>query len=288
MKSNEVKELKELLDLLEAAGVNAMLCDTPVHQSSVPVKCGYPVEIGDDDLSEYFMLPKTLLGMYPEIMIPVSGESMRDIGYEPGDLLRVRLGASVHDNDSVLALLDGKATVKSFFTDVDGLKWLVPQNEEFDAILLTDDMDIRFLGVVVGVTKDSPRPSSRDLQRAVRRTKDKDKSARKLSKEEVNSMLIKIGSEVRHARQWFAVYRIMVDRKVQDQNDIAGFVERVKMVLPDHEHLPVAKELARMDVQSFSKPVSLWVADNAPVGGTRFKDYLRIAMLMGSYLAGEE
>jgi len=282
------KELKEMLGMLENAGISPMLCDTAIHKSSVPVKCGYPMEIGDDDCSEYYMIPKSLVGLYPEIMIPVSGESMRDIGYEPNDLLRVKLGAAASDGDSVLALLDGRATVKTLYTDIDNMKWLVPQNEDYDAIQLTEDMDVWIMGVVIGVVKDTPRPSSRDLQMAIRRTKNKNKMCRRLSGPEVDSKLVLIGSEVKHARQWYAVFRIMVDRMVQDEDDMQGFVDRVHRLLPEHAHLPVTKELMRMAVQSFAKPVSMWVSTNAPVTGNRFKDYLRIAKVMGNYLVGEK
>ena len=34
-----------------------------------------------------------------------------------------------------------------------------------------------------------------------------------------------------------------------------------------------------MGVQSFAKSVDLWSAANAPVGGTFFQDYLRVARL---------
>ncbi len=284
----EDKEIELMMRQLGDAGVNAMLCDTMVRKSSVPVKCGYPMEIGDDDRSEYYLLPKELVGMYPEIMIPVSGESMRDIGYEPDDLLRVKLGVPAHDGDCVLALVDGRATVKIQFTDIDNMKWLVPQNEDYDAIQLTEDMDIRIMGVVVGVTKSTPRASSRDLQQVIRRTKNKNKSAHKLTDAEVDSKLLLIANEVKHARQWYAVFRMMVDRKVQDEDDMQGFVERVRRLLPTHTHLPVAKELMRMAVQSFSKPVSMWISTNAPVSGARFKDYLNIALSMGNYLAEEK
>ena len=125
----------------------------------------HQAEIGDDDMSEYILLPKTLVGMYPEMFVPVEGDSMRDAGYEPGDRLRVRFGVTAHDGDNVLAMVDGRCTVKSLLTDEDDLRWLVPQNENYDAIELTEGMDVRIMGVVVGVEKASTRASTRSLLR---------------------------------------------------------------------------------------------------------------------------
>ena len=240
------KEINEMLQLLHQAGMRAELCDTPVRLAGATAHCGDPAEIGDDDMSEYILLPKALIGMYPEMFVPVEGDSMRDAGYEPGDRLRVRFGVTAHDGDNVLAMVDGRCTVKSLLTDEDDLRWLVPQNENYDAIELTEGMDVRIMGVVVGVEKASTRASTRSLLRAVRRTKNNKRSAQKLTEE-------------------------MIDTDI-----------------PGHQHLPDSKELSRMAVQSFAKPVALWTEDNAPVRGNRYRDYLNIALQMGALLAGEK
>lgn len=286
MKKFEIDELKEIMGLLKAAGVDAQLCDTPVRLSSFPAHCGVPTEPGDDDWSDYVMVPKALLGMNPEMFIPVEGDSMRDAGYEAGDRLRVQFGVVARDGDNVLALIDGRCTVKSLFTDEEGLRWLVPQNENYDAILLTEDMDARILAVVVGVEKASTRASSRSLLQSIRRTKQKRKAAKKLTEEELNALIVKISSEIKIARQWFAVYRAMVDYDVKEIGDIGSFCNRVRSLLPDFPYLPDAKDLAaRMDVMSFSKPIAMWTENNAPVVGARFVEYRRIGLLMAHYLS---
>ena len=285
MRNFEIEELKEIMEMLKAAGVDAQLCDTPVRLSSVPAHCGVPTEVGDDDMSDYVLLPKALVGSRPEMFIPVEGDSMKDAGYEAGDRLRVLFGVEAHDGDNVLAWIDGRCTVKSLFTDEEGLHWLVPQNEDYDAILLTEDMDVRILAVVVGVEKGSARASSRSLLQSIRRTKQKRKAAKKLTEEELNQLIVKISSEIKIARQWFSVYRAMVDYEVQAVGDFQGFCSRVKSLLPDFSYLPDAKELSRMEVQSFSKPVAMWAENNAPVVGSRFMEYRRIAMLMAAYLS---
>lgn len=282
------KEINEMLQLLHQAGMRAELCDTPVRLAGATAHCGDPAEIGDDDMSEYILLPKTLIGMYPEMFVPVEGDSMRDAGYEPGDRLRVRFGVTAHDGDNVLAMIDGRCTVKSLLTDEDDLRWLVPQNENYDAIELTEGMDVRIMGVVVGVEKASTRASTRLLLRNVRRTKNNKKAAKKLTEEMVDAHIITISSIVVHARQWYAVFRAMVDKELIEEGSYVGFCERVRRLEPEHQHLPDSKELSRMAVQSFAKPVALWTEDNAPVRGNRYRDYLNIALQMGALLAGEK
>ena len=279
------EELKELLRLLSDAGVKAELCDKPVPVSGSSAICGYPTEPGDYDLSDYVLLPKELMGIHPEMFVPVEGESMLDAGYEPGDQLRIRFGVTPHDNEDVLAWIDGRCTVKTLFTDEDGQKWLVPRNEEYDAIMLTEEMDVRILGVVLSVEKPSSRASSRGLLQSIRRTKNKMKAAKKLTVEEVDERIVKIGPMVVHARQWFSVYRALLDKTLTEENDFLNFCDRVKRLLPDHEHLPDYKDLMRINVLSFTKPLSMWVESNAPVKGQRFRDYLRIGMTMSGLLA---
>ena len=260
-------EIEELISALHEAGVDAQLCDTPVRQALSTAHCGDPTELGDDDASEYVMLPKSLVGMHPEMLIPVEGNSMRDAGFEPGDLLRVRFGVQAYDNDNVVALIDGKCTVKALITDEEGQRWLAPRNEEYDAILLTEEMDVRLLGVVVSYQKASTRASSRQLLAAIRRTKSKMKTAQKLSQEQIESRIV----------------RILIER-----GDYIGFCAMVNRVVPEHKHLPEAKEISRMAVLSFDKPISIWTENNAPVSGSRYKDYLRIAMNMKEYLGEKE
>ena len=281
----DTEELKDLLRLLSDAGVKAELCDKPVPVSGNCAVCGNPTEPGDYDLSEYVLLPKELMGIHPEMLVPVEGESMIDAGYEPGDQLRIRFGVTAHDGDNVLAWIDGRCTVKTLFTDEDGQKWLVPQNEEYDSILLNEEMDVRILGVVVAVVKASSRVSSRSLLQAIRRTKNKMKAAKKLTNEEVDERIVKIGPMVVHSRQWFSVYRALLDKELTEADDFLSFCNRVKRLLPDHKHLPDYKDLMRINVLSFSKPLSMWVESNAPVRGQRFRDYLRIGMTMSNLLA---
>lgn len=282
------EKLLEFIALLDEANINYTLCSEPTPVSLTSVPCGSPTELGEEDIDDYILLPKKLVGQNPEMFVPCHGDSMKDAGYENGDLLRVRFGMDAQDGDNVLAYIDGACTVKSLFTDEDGTKWLVPQNENYKAIHLTEDMDVKILGVVIAVEKGRVRASSRQMLQSVRRAKNMLRTASKLPEEKVDEIIIKMGDEVKHARQWYAVFRAMIDYAVVAEDSVQEFCERVKTLLPEHGHLPSHKEISRMAVQSFAKQVSMWRPDNAPVSGARYMDYLNIALLAGKLLGGEE
>lgn len=271
-------ELNEVLEQLRQAGVKAEICDTPVPVSSISVKCGVPTMPGDAAAYEnYLMMPKALVGLHPEIFIPATGDSMIDVDYDEGDRLRVQLGVMARDGDNVLARIDNCFTVKTYFQDDEGLKWLVPQNEKYDAILLTGEYDVQILGRVVAVEKGSPRVSFRECQKYVQRARQKQRRLHQLAPEQVDGVICEVGGLVKHARQWYAVYRALLDNQMMEESTLAEFCEHVAELLPDHGHLPTARELQRMAVQSFAKPVTMWTPVNAPVSGVRYTDYLRIA-----------
>jgi DNA polymerase V len=253
--------------------------------SEQAVKCGSLTEIFEQDIDEYLQLPKSLVGMNPEMMIPVSGDSMIDAGYEEGDLLQVRFGVPYHDLDNVLAMVDGMCTVKTLFTDEQGQIWLVPQNKNYRAIPLSEEQDVKILGVVVGLRKRTPRASARDVLQIVRTTRKELREMRKLSDAEVDECIVAIGPEVRHARQWYAVMRVLIDCNQIAEGDYMGFCQRVERLLPEHGHKPAAKDISRMAVLSFRKSVHLWDELNAPVRGARFNDYKAIAMKMHEMLS---
>ena len=62
-------EVKEILERLEKAGWQPLLCDTPVPAYE-SVHAGNPMEPGQEP-SDFIMMPKAFLSMCPEGMIKV-------------------------------------------------------------------------------------------------------------------------------------------------------------------------------------------------------------------------
>ena len=280
------QELKELFEQLVKAGMQPMLCDTPVPFYENEVPAGIPTEPGDAMQGEYVLLPKSLVGLQPTFIITVKGNSMRDAGIADGDRVQVQMDTRISDGDVVMACVNGgECTLKAFCTDEQGRRWLVPRNEAFEPILLTEEMNVRIIGKVVGHMTDAPRVSYRDCLKTIRQALDGDREREDVvSRQRVEEALRAVAAQVKYGRQWYAVYRALVDCKTVAAGDYAGFVELLREVVPEHGHLPRVIELQRVAVQSFSKPVVLWERSNAPVSGQRYDDYLRLARMVSDML----
>lgn len=276
------KEIKEIMRLLEAAGWQPQLCDTPipVYES---VHAGNPEEPGQIP-PDMELVPKAFLSMYPESMVRVKGNSMIDRGIEDGDWVRMCYGRTPHDGDIVVVAIGSECTVKSYYEDEDGVRWLVPQNkaekEKYKVIRLDGNIDhVHLCGVVTDIKKSLPRVPDKAMKALVDEFKANNEEKPKVNERQVRKIIGIIESEIKVARLWYAVYRPLIDVETDclTEDDFEGFCNLVRSVVPDHEHLPSVQEMQRMAVLSFSKPVKYWDVNNAPVGRGRFKSYMRIA-----------
>ncbi len=268
---------EEAFELLEEQGWNPMPCDTPVPFYDVPVPCSYPPEVGEA-MGDYGMLPGELLMAMDGFLTRAKGDSMTGAGIFDGDIVLVDKNAKVYDSDIVVAIVDGECVIKSYCTDDDGQTWLAPQNEDYDAIPLEEGQSLYICGVVTDVMRKSPRVSHRKCMEIVNKTKRKLHMPKKVTRQQVESMIGGLAKQIKAGRQWYAVFRPLVDVTFLTAKDYDEFVGMVRKVVPEHEHLPKRLELQRMAVGSFTKPVKKWREDNAPVRGTRFYNYKAIAM----------
>ena len=83
--------------------------------------------------------------------LKVRGESMRDAHIMDGDTLLVRSQATAQNNDIVVAMVEGEATVKRFFAEKDRIR-LQPENSEMEPIFVHRG-EFRIIGKVVGVIR---------------------------------------------------------------------------------------------------------------------------------------
>lgn len=268
------KEITEIMRLLEAAGWQPQLCDTPIPYYDTPVKCGQPTGIGDV-VENKKRFPKEFLSMQPEFVVKVKGDSMEGANIYNGDMVKVESEATVHDSDIVLACIDGEFTLKAYCEDEDGMPWLVPQNDNYEAFALTENDNAWIVGKVTEVIRAAPRVPARTCMKLIKKAKMKEPPA--LTRQQVEEMIVDVAPMVKNGRQWYAVFRALVDKKYFGKVDYEAFCDLVASVVPKHEHLPDAGQMQRLAVQSFAKPVVLWDENDAPVTGKPFKDYRRIA-----------
>ncbi len=112
------------------------------------IAAGAPI-LAEEQVEEYFPLPKTLVGDGSLFLLEVSGDSMIDAAICHGDYVVVRQEQTAENGDIVAAMLDGEATVKTF-QKKDGQVWLMPHNEAYDPI---DGTYATILGKVTAVLR---------------------------------------------------------------------------------------------------------------------------------------
>ena len=267
---------------LEAQGLRPMLCDTPVAVYDGRVPCGTPT-LSYGEIVSMAKLPQGLLSMNPEFMVSVRGDSMKDAGIDTGDLVCIVGGVQVYDGDVVLACIDGEYTLKTYFEDDQGAQWLLPQNDKYEPIPLNGEFNVSITGRAKGIVKPAPRLSARMCQQIVRQAKQA-AELRVPTEQEVARAIREAAPLVTVGRQWYAVYRVLADLCVVGEDDFDAFISRVMAAVPEHECPPTARELQRMEIGCFTKPMILWSEDKAPVKGKRYKDYVAIAQRVKDHL----
>jgi SOS-response transcriptional repressor LexA len=271
---------KEIFQWLEDAGLNPVHHNMAVPHLEVSAQCGLPTELGDVDPTRYRAIPVELLRMGTILSVDVKGDSMEDAGIYEGNRIEVLLTdneSGVRDGDVVVADVDGGVTVKTFYRDEEGDRWLLPHNEKYAPIQLTNDIPWRIVGKVIAVRTDNPHTSTAGMLKIMKRAKKKKEQVVPTQKQ-VAKAIRKAADRVVYQRQWFAVYRVLVDSGALLKNDFASFIELVRQTVPDHAALPTLTQMQRMNEFSFKKPLPLWDRYNAPVQGSRFDEYYCIAL----------
>ena len=110
------------------------------------IAAGVPIT-AEESIEEYLPLPSNLVGDGELFMLRVQGDSMKNVGILPGDLVIFERQSTAEHGAIVAALIDGEATVKTLHRKEDGI-WLQPENDDY-APIEADEMDI--LGVITAV-----------------------------------------------------------------------------------------------------------------------------------------
>ena len=155
-----------------------MVCDTPVPYYPTSVSCGLPNEFGDVPAEE-IMLPGLLIGGLKVFAVDAEGDSMEGALIFDGDVLLIEKTTHYNVYDIVLAIVDGQQLLKTYYVDDQGRHWLVAANKKYDPILLTEDMDVRFLGRVKCNLR-TPRDTRTNVRNSISEFLEKDSSDKKM------------------------------------------------------------------------------------------------------------
>ncbi len=84
--------------------------------------------------------------------LKVSGDSMVNVGIFDGDLVIVNPKEKVSQHDIVVARVDDEITVKNY-EKVNDKILLIPQNEKYEPIIVTERNNFSLVGKVIGVLR---------------------------------------------------------------------------------------------------------------------------------------
>lgn len=110
------------------------------------VAAGQPI-LAQENIESYFPIPAEVVPPGEAFILKVKGDSMINAGIYSGDQIFVQSCNTAHNGDTVVALVDDSATVKTFYKE-DGHIRLQPENDTM-APIIVDDCQI--LGKVFGV-----------------------------------------------------------------------------------------------------------------------------------------
>ncbi|MBO5313411.1 MAG: repressor LexA [Clostridia bacterium] len=122
---------------------------------SVPIlgfiPCG-PLTEEEECIDSYVKLPESFLGKGEFFILRASGISMIEAGIDDGDLVVVRQQNHASRGDIIVALADGKSTLKRYFPEPEGKRIrLHPENSDMDDIYVKE---LYIQGVATKVIKD--------------------------------------------------------------------------------------------------------------------------------------
>ena len=120
------------------------------EMTSIPivgtVAAGQPI-LAQQNIEGYFPIPVEMAPNAESFVLKVKGDSMINVGIFSGDHIFVERTNVARNGDTVVALVDDSATVKTFYKENGHIR-LQPENDTMEPIIL-DDCEI--LGKVYGV-----------------------------------------------------------------------------------------------------------------------------------------
>lgn len=116
------------------------------------VPAGSPTSWGDHVTDEFLAIPRPMIRREEAFLLRVQGDSMKDAGILPRDLVLVRKSTQASSGDIVVARVDGEVTVKRIkFANSDVL--LLPENDTYQTQRYPRER-VEIIGKVVGLIRD--------------------------------------------------------------------------------------------------------------------------------------
>lgn len=141
---------------LKRDGVSRGIALTTPISRSVSLPIAGTVRAGQltpaiEDIQGYFCVDQLAVKGEHCFFLRVAGESMIEAGILDGDLALVRPQAAADNGDTVVAMVEGAATLKKFFREPGHLR-LQPANAAMSPIIVRPgDGDVAIVGKVIGV-----------------------------------------------------------------------------------------------------------------------------------------
>jgi repressor LexA len=114
------------------------------------VAAGQPIEALEN--ADVFSVPEEFVRRQNTFVLRVKGNSMIEDGIWDGDYLIVEERQAAENGETVVALVNGEATVKKFHRDKGGKIRLMPANESMPPIIASEK-DVAVRGAVVAVMR---------------------------------------------------------------------------------------------------------------------------------------
>ena len=114
------------------------------------VAAGEPI-LAQENVEDYFSIGESFFNKdslkNDNFILKVQGESMINAGINNGDYIIVSKQNTARNGQIVVAMIDGEATVKTFYKEKDHVR-LQPENDTMEPIIVRD---VQIVGKVVGL-----------------------------------------------------------------------------------------------------------------------------------------
>lgn len=114
------------------------------------VAAGEPI-LAQENIEDYFSIGESFFSQSDlkndTFILKVQGESMINAGINNGDYIIVTKQYTARNGQIVVAMIDGNATVKTFYKEKDHVR-LQPENDTMEPIIVKD---VQIVGKVVGL-----------------------------------------------------------------------------------------------------------------------------------------